>query len=170
MEFLTLYLVYRPPPDMLPKCSCYNSCCWDNHCPAAATCLPDTNPSCYSFQIASAKSFLVATLPGSKAGFLKRFSLFIFREWKGERKRGRETSMCGCLSCTPYRGPGLQPRHVPQLGMEPATLWFSASPPCTEPHQPGHKAGFNIPIVYIFKNWGSKNWSVQDPKWLTNKL
>ena len=30
--------------------------------------------------------------------FLKRFYLFIiFREGKGERKRGRETSMCACL-------------------------------------------------------------------------
>ena len=24
--------------------------------------------------------------------------------------------MCGCLSCAPYRGPGLQPRHVPYTG------------------------------------------------------
>ena len=44
--------------------------------------------------------------------FLKRFYLF-FREWKGERTRGRETSMCGCLSHAPYWGPGPQPRHVP---------------------------------------------------------
>ena len=29
------------------------------------------------------------------------------------RKRGRETSMCGCLSHTSHQGPGLQPRHVP---------------------------------------------------------
>ena len=33
--------------------------------------------------------------------FLKRFYLFIFRERGRERKKGRETSMCGCLSCTP---------------------------------------------------------------------
>ena len=40
--------------------------------------------------------------------------LFIFqREGKGGRKRGRETSMCGCFSYVPYWGPGLQPRHVP---------------------------------------------------------
>ena len=32
----------------------------------------------------------------------KRFYLFIFREEKGGRKRGRETSMCGCLSHAPY--------------------------------------------------------------------
>ena len=33
--------------------------------------------------------------------------------------------MCGCLSCGPYWGPGLQPRHVPWLGIEPVTLWFT---------------------------------------------
>ena len=38
-----------------------------------------------------------------------RFYLFIFREGKRGRKRGRETSMCGCLS------------HIPLLGTWPAT-------------------------------------------------
>ena len=33
--------------------------------------------------------------------------------------------MCGCLSSAPYWGPGLQPRHVPWLGIELATLWFA---------------------------------------------
>ena len=33
--------------------------------------------------------------------------------------------MCDCLSHSPHRGPGPQPRHVPWLGMEPATLWFT---------------------------------------------
>ena len=40
------------------------------------------------------------------------FKKIIFRG-EGGRKRGRETSMCGCLSHTPHWGPGLQPRHVP---------------------------------------------------------
>ena len=31
--------------------------------------------------------------------------------------------MHGCLSCAPCRGPGLQPRHVPWLGIEPVTSW-----------------------------------------------
>ena len=57
--------------------------------------------------------------------FFKRFCLFIFREGKRGRKRGKETPMCGCLSGAPYWGPGLQPRHVSWLGIEPATLWFS---------------------------------------------
>ena len=33
--------------------------------------------------------------------------------------------MCGCLLHTPYWGPGLQPRHVPWLGIKPVTLWFT---------------------------------------------
>ena len=57
--------------------------------------------------------------------FFFRFYLFLKR---GEG-RERETSMCGCLLCTPYLctlywGPGPQPRHVPWLGVEPVTLWF----------------------------------------------
>ena len=38
--------------------------------------------------------------------------------------RVRETSVCGCLLCTPYWGPGLQPRHEPQLGIQLGTLCF----------------------------------------------
>ena len=63
-------------------------------------------------------------------GFTLRFFFFfkdyllIFRERGRERKKGRET-MCGCLSCSSNWGPGLQPRHVPWLGIEPATLWFT---------------------------------------------
>ena len=48
-----------------------------------------------------------------------RFYLCIFRR---EGKREREASVCGCLSCAPYWAPGPQPRHVPWLGIELATL------------------------------------------------
>ena len=33
--------------------------------------------------------------------------------------------MCGCLSHTLNYGLGPQPRHVPWLGIEPVTLWFT---------------------------------------------
>ena len=57
-------------------------------------------------------------------------SIYLFqREGKGERKRGRESSMwetlVGCVSCAPNQGPGPQPRHVPWLGIKPATFWFT---------------------------------------------
>ena len=50
--------------------------------------------------------------------FLLRVDLFIFREGKEERKRGRETPMCernvDCLPLSdPSWGPGPKPRHVP---------------------------------------------------------
>ena len=59
--------------------------------------------------------------------FFKKKILFIYfqREGKGGRKRGRETSMCGCLSHAPHWGSGWQPGHVPWLGIEPATLRFT---------------------------------------------
>ena len=54
--------------------------------------------------------------------FFLRFYSFIFREWVRER---RDTTMCGCLSLATYWGPGPQPRHVPRLGIEPATPQFA---------------------------------------------
>ena len=49
--------------------------------------------------------------------FKQLFYLFIylFLERGEGRETERETSMCGCLSCAPYWGPGPQPRHVPWL-------------------------------------------------------
>ena len=41
----------------------------------------------------------------------KKMLFILFLEGKGGRKRGRETSMRGCLSCTPNWGPGPQPRQ-----------------------------------------------------------
>ena len=59
-----------------------------------------------------------------------------------ERYRGKETSICGCLSRGLHWAPGPQPRHVSWLGIEPATLWFTACPQSTELHQPGLSALF----------------------------
>ena len=55
------------------------------------------------------------------------FYLFIFREKGKEREKKGETSMCGCLLCAPYWGPGPQPRHVPWLAIEPATFQFTVT-------------------------------------------
>ena len=52
--------------------------------------------------------------------------LFIyFIEGTGGRKRGKETSMCGCLLCAPYWVPGPQSRHMPWLGIGLVTLWLA---------------------------------------------
>ena len=53
--------------------------------------------------------------------FFFNFS-YLFLERGEVREKERETWMCGCLSCAPYWGPGLQPRHVPWLGIEPVIL------------------------------------------------
>ena len=55
--------------------------------------------------------------------FFLRFYLFIFRE-RGRGEKGRETSI-SCFSRAPNSRPGQQPRHVPLLGTEPATFWFT---------------------------------------------
>ena len=56
-------------------------------------------------------------------GFLSFFLFFkiylfiyLFKKGEGRRKRGRETSMDGCLGSTPYWGPGPQPRYVSLTG------------------------------------------------------
>ena len=44
---------------------------------------------------------------------------------RGEgKKKERETSI-SCLLHTPDLGPGPQPRHVPRMGIEPVTFWFT---------------------------------------------
>ena len=48
----------------------------------------------------------------------KRFYSFFFRVGKGGRKRGRETSMCGCLSHAPYWEPVRNPGMCPRLGVK----------------------------------------------------
>ena len=59
----------------------------------------------------------------------KRFYLFL-ETGEREKKRGRETSVCGCLSCVPYRGPGLQPGIHPdwELNQHPLVLRLALSP------------------------------------------
>ena len=64
--------------------------------------------------------------------------LLIFREGKGGRKRGRGTSMCGCLLCTPLTrdlacNPGMCPDQ--ELNQQPFALQSDAQ--SIEPQQPG---------------------------------
>ena len=63
-------------------------------------------------------------ISGSSSLFFEDF-IYFSTEGKGGRKRGREISTCGCLLHAPHWGPGLQSRHAPWWGIEPATLWFA---------------------------------------------
>ena len=62
-------------------------------------------------------------LPTCENLFFKRFYLFIFREGRRGRKREKHQYVVASV-VPPHWGPGLQPRYVPWLGIEPATLWF----------------------------------------------
>ena len=55
--------------------------------------------------------------------FFQDFIYLFLDRGDGMGKRGRETSICGCLLHAPQPGP--QPRHVPWVGIKPVTLWFS---------------------------------------------
>ena len=69
--------------------------------------------------------------------FFKDFIYLLLERGKGGRKRGVETSMCGCLSHVPNGEPGPQPRHVPWLGINQWPFSSQAGAQSTEPHQPG---------------------------------
>ena len=64
------------------------------------------------------------------------FKGFIYLSLERERKKGRETSMCGCLSCT--QGPGPKSRHVPDWESNWQPFGSQACTQSTELHQPGH--------------------------------
>ena len=63
--------------------------------------------------------------------FFKIIYLFIFREMGRQGEREGEKHWCArdtsisCLSHAPNWGPGLQPRHIPWLGIELATFPFA---------------------------------------------
>ena len=68
--------------------------------------------------------------------------LFVFREGKGRRKRGRETPICGCLSHAPHWGPRMQPRHVPQTENQTSDLLIHR--PALDPLSRTSQGGFHL--------------------------
>ena len=61
------------------------------------------------------KQVLEPTVQHSFLGFFFFNFIYSFLERGEGKEKGRETSMCGCLSHTPYWGPGPQvpqPRHA----------------------------------------------------------
>ena len=60
--------------------------------------------------------------------FKKILFIYFWREQKGGRKRVREISI-SCLSYMLNQEPSLQPRHVPWLGIQLATLHFARRRP-----------------------------------------
>ena len=66
--------------------------------------------------------------------------LFIYfqREGKGGRKRGRETSMCGCLSCIPYWNLVCKPGTCPDWESNQQPFGLQAHAQSTEFTSQGH--------------------------------
>ena len=60
----------------------------------------------------------------SLIGFCVFFLFFSPKRGEG-REKERERDINGCLLRVPNWGPGLQPRHVTWLGIEPSTLCFA---------------------------------------------
>ena len=75
--------------------------------------------------------------------------LFLDRGEGKEKERERNIIVWLLLEC-PHQGPGPQPRHVPWLGIKPATLWFTARTQSTELNKPG--------LITIFSNDGLFHW------------
>ena len=73
---------------------------------------------------------------------LLRYYIYLFLERGEGREKKRETSMCDCLSCTPYWRPGLQPSHMPWLGINWGPFGLQAITQSSEPHQPGLEMSF----------------------------
>ena len=67
------------------------------------------------------------------------FFKILFREGKRRKKRGRETSMCGCLSrAPPTGGLTLNPGMYADWESNQWSFGLQAGTQSTEPHQPGH--------------------------------
>ena len=58
-------------------------------------------------------------------------------------------SMFGCLLCTPNWGLGPQPRHVPWMWIETATLWFTSQ----------HSIYWATPARWFYSVCDAKRWS-----------
>ena len=54
--------------------------------------------------------------------------------------------MCGCLSHTPYWGPGRNPDMCPDWESNWQPFGLQASTQSTDPHQPGLLGVFNMPL------------------------
>ena len=63
--------------------------------------------------------------------------LFLERGEGKEKERERETSICGCLSHTPYRDLARNPGMYPDWESNQQPFGSQASTQSTEPHQPG---------------------------------
>ena len=94
--------------------------------------------------------------------FLKDF-IYSFLEGKGGRKRGKETSMCGCLLCTLYWDLAHNPGMCPDWESNQWPLASLVGAQSTESHQPGQVSR----ILKRSLDWGPDTHSEEMTKSLT---
>ena len=76
------------------------------------------------------------TIQLSDFNFLKDF-IYLFLERGEGKERGKETSMCGCLSHAPYWDMAYNPGMCPDWEYNLPPFGSQAGTQSTEPHQPG---------------------------------
>ena len=99
--------------------------------------------------------------------FFKKL-LFVERGEGREKERKRNISVWLCLVC-PCQGPGSQPRHVPWLGIEPVTLWFTGLCSINSLSHTSQTGGFifyfiffKILFIYLFLERGEERENERD--------
>ena len=93
--------------------------------------------------------FVIWYCPSFK--FFWRFYLFIFRDMKGGRKTGRETSTCGCLSRAPCWGLTHNPGTCPDPEWKQQLFCLQAGTQSTEPHQTRPSFYFLLFLKFYFQ-------------------
>ena len=74
--------------------------------------------------------------------FIKRFYSFIVTQGKGGRKRGRETSVFGCLLRTPHWRPKPATQACALTGNRTRDPLVCSQAQSTEPQQPGARSSY----------------------------
>ena len=105
---------------------------------------------------------ILNTYPQRICAFLKNIS-FTFRQRgrEGERKGQKYHCRVVASQAPPYWGPGQQYRHVPWLGIELATLWFTVWPSINWGTPPGQ----NLCIVRRLRHVFLVNSPTRGRKW-----
>ena len=104
--------------------------------------------------------------------FLKILFIYFQKERKGGRKRGRETSMCGCLLSASYWGLACNPGMCANWESNQQPFGLQAGTQSAEWHQPGHMILFKKKIMVkpwlFWLSWSSYKTKGRgfDPLWV----
>ena len=111
------------------------------------------NPWCFPTLYSDSHLHVHPSIPAIQFGYfnswLLKIFIYLFLEKGREGEREGERHQCVVAFRTSRTGDLVRdPGICSRLGIEPATLWFSARTQSTELHQPGPKLFFKILIIY----------------------